>query len=161
MTLAAHTHPPDLYYLMAHQVWARLHGDGMATVGITRLGVALSGEIYMCRAKRVGTEVAQGGTVAVVELSKSVVAVKSPVSGQVVQVNEALHEQPELVHREPYGDGWIARLRLTDWAQDLPALLHGEAVAAAMQHHAWLHRHALVPATSGGVLQAEPPQSAP
>ncbi len=143
-------HPPELYYLMDHQVWARLHGDGTATVGITQLGIRLSGEVYMCRAKRVGTPVAQGGTVAVVELSKSVVAVKSPVSGTVVAVNEALEDRPELVHRDPFGDGWIARLQLTAWDTDQSALLTGEAVAPAMAHHAWLHRLDMVPATSPG-----------
>ena len=104
----------------------------------------------MCRAKRVGTPVAQGGTVAVVELSKSVVAVKSPVSGTVVAVNEALEDRPELVHRDPFGDGWIARLQLTAWDTDQSALLTGEAVAPAMAHHAWLHRLDMVPATSPG-----------
>ena len=102
--------PPDWLYLVPQQVWARPEGDGTATVGITQLGIHLSGEVYMCRAKRVGTELAQGETVAVVELSKSVVAVKTPVSGTVVQVNEALEDRPELVHRDPYGAGWIARL---------------------------------------------------
>ncbi|HMO45153.1 MAG TPA: glycine cleavage system protein H [Rubrivivax sp.] len=148
MSIPPLAHPGDLHYLMAHQVWARLHGDGTATVGITQLGIQLSGEVYMCRAKRVGTTLAQGGTVAVVELSKAVVAVKSPVSGSVVAVNEALEEQPELVHRDPYGAGWIARLQLSGFAADQTALLTGDAVAPAMAHHAWLHRLELVPATT-------------
>ena len=142
-------HPPELYYLMDHQVWARLHGDGTATVGITQLGIRLSGEVYMCRAKRVGTELAQGASFAVVELSKSIVAVKSPVGGTIVEVNALLEDQPELVHRDPFGDGWIARLQLTAWDTDQSALLTGEAVAPAMAHHAWLHRLDMVPATGG------------
>ncbi len=142
-------HPPEWHYLMEHQVWARLAGDGTATVGITALGVRLSGEIYMVRAKRVGTTLAQGGTVAVVELAKSIVAVKSPVSGTIVETNPALADTPELVHRDPHGAGWIARLRLSDFAQDRAGLLHGDAVAPAMAHHAWLYREQLVPATSG------------
>jgi glycine cleavage system H protein len=160
-------HPPHLHYLLAHQVWARLEGDGSATVGITQLGIRLSGEVYMCRAKRVGTEVAQGGTVAVVELSKSVVAVKSPVTGTVVAVNEALDERPELVHRDPYGAGWIARLQLADFGHDRAALLTGGAVAPAMDHHAWLHRLELVPATAPEALAtahplpARPPAAKP
>lgn len=139
--------PPELHYLMEHQVWARLEeGGDMALIGITALGIRLSGEIYMCRAKRPGTEVAQGGTVAVVELAKAIVAVKSPVSGAVLAVNQALQDRPELVHQQPYGQGWIARLRLSHWAQDQAALLHGDAVAPAMAHHAWLHRQDLQPA---------------
>lgn len=149
-------HPPELHYLMEHQVWARPEGDGTATVGITQLGIRLSGEVYMCRAKRVGTDIAQGGTVAVVELSKSVVAVKSPVSGIVVAVNEALDERPELVHRDPFGAGWIARLQLSAWPADQAALLTGDAVAPAMAHHAWLHRLELVPATAPEALQRNP-----
>lgn len=151
--------PGDLHYLIEHQVWTRLHEDGTATVGITQLGVRLSGEVYMCRAKRVGTALAQGDTVAVVELSKAIVAVKSPVSGTVVEVNEALDERPEWVHRDPYGAGWIARLKLTDFATDQVALLQGEAAASAMAHHAWLHRLELVPATAATSAMDTVPQS--
>ncbi len=149
MTAPTLADPPELHYLVEHQTWARLEGDGTATVGITALGIRLSGEIYMCRAKRVGTEIAQGTSFAVVELAKSIVAVRSPVTGTVVEANPALADTPELVHLDPYGRGWIARLTLADWAADQAALVHGEAVAPAMAHHAWLHREHLVPATSG------------
>ena len=132
--------PADLHYLVEHQTWARLHGDGTATVGITALGIQLAGEVYMCRPKSVGSEVEQGRSIAVVELSKSIVSVKSPVRGVVVEVNAALEEKPELVHREPYGEGWLARVRLSDFEADRAALLHGAAVAPAMAHHAWLQR---------------------
>lgn len=142
-TLHLH-HPPALHYLMEHQVWARPEGDGTATVGITALGIALSGEIYMCRPKRAGTLLAQGATVAVVELAKSIVAVKTPVAGSVVAVNPALEDRPCLVHQDPYGAGWIARLQLSDWPADQSALVHGAAVAAAMAAHAWLYGHTLV-----------------
>lgn len=155
--IAPGTLPADLHYLVAHQVWARLHDDGTATVGITELGIRLSGEIYMCRAKRVDTALAQGGTVAVVELSKAIVAVKSPVSGTIVAVNEALDERPELVHRDPYGAGWIARLRLSDLAADQGALLSGEAATVAMARHAWLHRQDLVPAATMPMPSAPQP----
>ena len=141
--------PADLHVLIEHQVWARVHDDGTATVGVTPLGIALSGEIYMCRPKRVGSVVAQGGTVAVVELSKSIVAVKSPVSGTVVEVNPALDERPDWVHREPYGAGWIARLQLTDFKADQALLLHGAAADEAMAEHARRFAPDLVPATSG------------
>ena len=144
MAIAPLHHPADLHYLMEHQVWARLHGDGTATVGITELGIRLSGEIYMCRAKPLTTAIAKGGTPAVGELAKALIA------GTVVALNGGLDERPELVHRDPYGEGWIARLRLADFGADQPALLHGNAVAPAMARHAWDHRTELVPATSGG-----------
>ncbi len=132
--------PDELHYLVEHQVWARLEGDGTATVGITALGIAQAGEIYMARPKSVDSVVEQGRAIAVVELAKSIVSVKSPVRGTVVAVNERLADAPELVHRDPYGEGWLARVRLADFEADCAALLHGEPVAAAMAHHAWLSR---------------------
>ncbi len=132
--------PEDLYFHIEHQVWARLGGDGTAVVGITSLGAQLAGEVYMCRPRAVGQAVEQGRSVAVVELAKSIVSVKSPVTGTVVAVNEALATRPELVFEDPYGAGWLAQVRLNDFSADVPALLHGEPVRAAMEHHAWLHR---------------------
>ena len=140
MMVVGHEFPDDLHYLVEHQVWARLEGDGTATVGITALGIAQAGEIYMCRPKWAGSEVEQGRSIAVVELAKSIVSVKSPVRGTVAAVNERLAQAPELVHRDPYGEGWLARVRLADFEADRVALLHGDAVADAMTHHAWLSR---------------------
>lgn len=138
---ALHLHcPDDLHYHVEHQVWARLDGDGLATVGITALGIQLAGEIYMCRPKSVGSTVEQGRSIAVVELAKSIVSVKSPLSGTVAAVNPRLADNPGLVHEDPYGAGWLAQLRMADGDTGLQALVHGEAVAPAMQHHAWLHR---------------------
>ena len=140
MIVLGHDHPDELYYLVEDQVWARLHGDGIATVGIASMGIAQAGEIYMCRPKPVGAEVAQGRSVAVVELAKSIVSVRSPVTGAVVAVNPRLAQEPELVHRAPYGDGWLARLRLSDFDADRRALVHGEAVREAMERYAMLNR---------------------
>lgn len=131
--------PSDLHYLVEHDVWARLHGDGTATVGITALGIKLSGEIYMCRAKPIGSAVEQGRSVGVVEFAKAIVSVKSPLAGTVIACNPRLEDAPELVHRDPYGEGWIARLAVRDFAADAPRLLHGAdaaALADAMARHA-------------------------
>ena len=139
-TLSALAFPADLAYHVEHQTWARLDADGTATVGITSLGIQLSCELYMCRPRPVGAEVAQGRSIGVVELAKSVVSIKSPVSGTVIAVNMRLEDTPELVHRDPYGDGWLARLALTDPTGDLHQLVQGDAVVPAMAHHAWLNR---------------------
>lgn len=132
--------PDDLHYLLEHDVWARLHDDGTATVGITALGIKLAGEIYMCRPKSVGSVIEQGRSVAVVELAKAIVSVKSPVRGTVIEVNGRLANEPELVFRDPYGEGWLARITLGDWAADTPALVHGEAAAQALARHLALER---------------------
>jgi glycine cleavage system H protein len=128
--------PADLYYLVEHDVWARLEADGTATVGITSLGIKLSGEIYMCRAKPVGTAVEQGRAIAVVELAKAIVSVKCAVSGTVLAVNPRLDNAPQLVHTDPYGEGWIARLSLNDFERDRAQLAQGEGVLALMARHA-------------------------
>ena len=140
MIVLGHDYPDELHYLVDDQVWARLHDDGSATVGIAAMGIAQAGEVYMCRPKPVGADVAQGRSVAVVELAKSIVSVRSPVTGVVVEVNPRLAREPELVHRAPYGDGWLARLRLADLSADLSALVHGETVGAAMERYARLNR---------------------
>jgi glycine cleavage system H protein len=134
------TDPRELHYLIDHQVWARRDDDGLFTVGITRLGVQLAGEIYMCRPKAVGSEVEQGRSIAVVELAKSIVSVKSPLHGRVVAVNPVLEAHPEVVFKDPYGAGWLARVAATNFAADAPTLVTGDAVAPAMAHHAWLSR---------------------
>ena len=124
--------PPSLFYSDEFDTWAREESDGQLTVGISALGIALSGDIYMCRPRPVGSDIEAGRSIAVVELAKSIVSVKSPVSGCVTRVNPLLEEQPEQVHRDPYGAGWLARLAPGKWADERGALLHGDAVAPVM-----------------------------
>lgn len=140
MIVAGCDFPDGLWYHAEHQVWARLIGETEAVVGITTMGIRLAGEIYMCRPKSVGAVVEQGRSVAVVELAKAIVSVKSPLSGTVLEVNAALSERPEQVHADPYGSGWLARLRLSAWPTESKVLVHGEAVRNAMAQHAWLNR---------------------
>jgi len=134
------TFPADLHYLVEHQVWARFDPDGLATVGITSLGIALAGEIYMCRAKTTGMTVEQGKSIAVVELAKSIVSVKTPLSGTVMHTNPRLPDMPEIVHADPYGEGWIARLAPSHLDAERALLVHGDAVLAAMAEHARLYQ---------------------
>lgn len=136
MDLREISFPADLHYLVEHDVWARFEADGTATVGITALGIKLSGEIYMCRAKPVGTVVEQGRSIAVVELAKAIVSVKCAVSGTVIATNPRLDEAPYLVHNDPYGEGWIARLAPADIERDRAQLVHGDAAREAMLRHA-------------------------
>lgn len=141
MIVAGFDFPDDRWVHVEHQVWARVEADGSATVGITALGIHLAGgEVYMCRPKAVGSVVAQGQGVAVVELAKSIVSVKSPVTGTVAATNPRLAAEPELVHRDPYGAGWIARVQPADLNSDRAQLVRGEAGRAALEHHAWLYR---------------------
>ena len=141
MLIAGVELPDDLWYWVDDQTWARPQPNGTARVGITALGLKASGDIYMCRPKPVGSELVQGRSMGVMELSKSVVSVKSPLSGIVTRVNEALEERPELVHRSPYEAGWLLELAPSDLDAEQAHLAIGEAaVRAAMQRWAWLNQ---------------------
>lgn len=133
--------PPGFWLWVEDQTWAQPLADGTVRVGITALGLRLSGEIYMCRPKSVGSEVEQGRSVGVVELAKSIVAVRAPLSGRVVKVNERLEDRPELVHRSPYEEGWLVELAPSALPAEQARLAIGdEAIRAALQHWAWLNR---------------------
>jgi len=133
--------PAGFWLWSEDQTWAQPLSNGHVRVGITALGLRASGEIYMCRPKSVGSEVEQGRSIGVVELSKSIVAVKSPLSGVVVKVNEALEEKPELVHQSPYEAGWLAELAPSRVDAEKPKLVIGEAaIREAMARWAWLNK---------------------
>jgi glycine cleavage system H protein len=140
MIVAGFLFPDDLHYLVEHQVWARVRPDGTAVVGITAMGAHWAGELYMCRPKGVGLDVAQGRSIGVVELAKSIVSVKSPVTGQITAINPRLAAEPDLVRTASYGDGWLAELTLTQFDLDCEALLYGADAMAPMERYAWLMR---------------------
>lgn len=143
---AAITLPEGLWLWPEDQTWAQPLPDGSVRVGITALGLRLSGDIYMCRPKPVGSEVEQGRSIGVVELAKSIVSVRAPLSGRVTRVNEALEDAPELVHRSPYERGWLVELAPSDLAAEQARLAMGaEAIQAALAHWAWLNKLDLGP----------------
>lgn len=140
MLIAGVELPEDLLYWVEDQTWARLLPDGTALLGITALGLKASGEIYMCRPKPAGQALEQGRSMAVVELAKSIVSVKSPLSGQVLRVNPRLEQEPELIARDPYGEGWLLCVQPGALAAERDALQQGEAACAALEHYAWLNQ---------------------
>ncbi len=123
--------PDDLFYDIENNVWARREADGTLTVGMTAYGCALAGQIVSIAPRKVGRSVRKAKSCATVESGKWVGPVKAPVSGEVVAVNEALLENPGLVNEDPYGAGWIVRLRPDDWDAESGDLLTGEAALAA------------------------------
>lgn len=131
MILLGFDHPDELHYWLERDMWALPLDGGRVRVGITAFGVRISGHFFMCRPKPPGTELRQGDTLAVVELNKAVVTVKTPVSGIVREVNAALEDRPELIERDPHGEGWLAVLEATRWDADRTALRHGPALAEA------------------------------
>lgn len=126
MLILGFDYPDDCYFDLENDMWCRDLGDGRMQVGVSAFGVKISGNyFYMCRPKPVGTELEQGKTMGVVELSKTVVTIKAPVSGVVVDINGLLEDKPELINQDPYGKGWIAVVQASDWEQDRTRLAHG------------------------------------
>jgi glycine cleavage system H protein len=116
--------PGDLRYTKEHE-WVRVDGDE-ATVGITQYAADQLGDIVFVELPDVGRALEQFATFGVVESVKAVSDLFAPVSGEVTATNEALGGQPELVNGDPYGGGWMVRLRLADPGQ-LDALLDAAA----------------------------------
>lgn len=104
--------PDDLRYTEEHE-WVRLEGD-RAVVGITDHAQEELTDIVYVELPAPGTEVTGGDEFAVVESVKAASEVYAPLSGEVVEVNGALEDRPELINEDPYGDGWIAVLRVAD-----------------------------------------------
>lgn len=107
--------PADLRYTKEHE-WVRLEGD-VATVGITAHAADQLGDIVFVELPATGTTLAQLATFGVVESVKAVSDLFAPVGGEVVEVNQALASGPEVVNSDPYGAGWMLKVRVADPAE--------------------------------------------
>jgi glycine cleavage system H protein len=110
--VADESYPEDLKYHQEHD-WARVDGD-TATFGITWFAQDQLGEVVFVELPEVGSTLSANGTYAEVESVKAVSDVFAPLSGEVLEVNEALSGSPESINDDPYGEGWIAKVRLSD-----------------------------------------------
>jgi glycine cleavage system H protein len=113
--MAEESYPEDLKYHPEHD-WARIEGD-VATFGITWFAQDQLGEVVFFDPPEVGSGVKAGETYAEVESVKAVSDVFAPLSGEVIEVNAGLSDAPELVNDDPYGQGWLVRVKLTDTSE--------------------------------------------
>jgi len=120
--------PSELKYASTHE-WARLDDDGTVTIGITDHAQAALGDLVFVETPVVGTQVAAEDACAVVESVKAASDIFAPVDGEIVAANEALADSPELINSDPYGEGWIMRIRPTD-ASALDTLLTADEYEA-------------------------------
>lgn len=126
--------PAGLKYTKSHE-WVEELSDGTVRVGITDHAQELLGDMVYVELPEVGAEVHAGQECAVVESVKAASDVYSPVSGEVVAVNEQLADTPELVNQDPYGDGWIMQVRLGN-DQELGELMSADDYAAMVEAEA-------------------------
>ncbi|HVN99584.1 MAG TPA: glycine cleavage system protein GcvH [Steroidobacteraceae bacterium] len=120
--------PADLKYARSHE-WVRERADGTVEIGISDHAQAALGDLVFVEVPAVGRALAQGEAFAVVESVKAASDVYAPVAGTVVEVNAALAQAPETINQDPYGNGWIMRLR-PNGALSAADLLGAEAYAA-------------------------------
>lgn len=117
--------PAELLYRESHE-WVRYEDDGTATVGITDHAQGQLGDMVFIEVPEPGMSYEQGDACAVVESVKAASDVYSPVTGEIIESNGALEDSPELVNTDPYGDGWLFRIQLSE-PSELDGLLDAKA----------------------------------
>ena len=113
--MADPSYPSDLLYHPEHD-WARVDGDN-ATFGITWYAQDALGEVVFFDPPKVGAEISMGDSYTEVESVKAVSDVIAPLSGEIVEVNGAMSENPEKINEDPYGEGWLVKVKLSDPSQ--------------------------------------------
>jgi glycine cleavage system H protein len=127
--MAEASYPDDLLYHPEHD-WARVEGE-QATFGITWYAQDALGEVVFFDPPQVGAQVTKDGSYTEVESVKAVSDVIAPLSGEVVEVNEALAQTPEQINEDPYGEGWLVKVKLSDPSQ-ADSLLDAAAYQAGL-----------------------------
>jgi glycine cleavage system H protein len=129
--MAEASYPEDLLYHAEHD-WARIEGD-IATLGVTWYAQDALGEVVFFDPPAVGSTLTQGEAYAEVESVKAVSDVVAPLSGEIVEVNEGLGDTPEAINQDPYGEGWMVRVRLSDLEGERGALMDRDSYVETLQ----------------------------
>jgi glycine cleavage system H protein len=123
--------PEELKYTESHE-WVSLDADGSARIGITDHAQEALGDLVFVELPAVGDNIDQGDACAVVESVKAASDIYSPLTGEVLAVNDSLEDDPGIVNADPYGDGWLYSVSLTD-AGELEDLMDAEAYAESLE----------------------------
>ena len=115
------SYPDDIRYTKEHE-WIRDNGDGTATVGITDFAQGELGDIVFVELNDEGTELEQDDSFGTVEAVKTVSDLYAPVAGSIAEINPELEDHPELVNDDPYGKGWMIKMKIKD-AKDIEKLM--------------------------------------
>ncbi len=128
-TVRGYNLPDDLLYDVANNIWYREGADGTVTLGMTAIAAGIAGQLVAFTAKKAGRSVEAGKSCATVESGKWVGPAKIAFAAEVLEVNDALTASPKLANSDPYGEGWMVKVRPKDWAAAKAALIPGTAVA--------------------------------
>ncbi len=118
--------PDDLWYWPQKHVWVRgPEDDGAVVIGITDVAQNLAGKIVVVNLKTPGKVLAQGKSAGTLESGKWVGSIPTPVAGEVLAINESVKSNPAIINDDPYGEGWLIRVRPEDWAGGSEWLVNG------------------------------------
>ncbi len=127
--------PEDLLYDVDPEAnaftWAKDNGDGTFTIGLTSIAAAMAGRLVAYTPKKAGKVIERRKSVATIESGKWVGPVPTPLTGEIVEVNDALKANPALVNDDPYGQGWIVKIKPTN-PEEINSLLKGQAAIDAL-----------------------------
>ena len=126
--------PGDLKFLKSHE-WARVEDNGLIRVGISDHAQEALGDLVYVELPEVGAQVQAGNSVATVESVKAASDIYSPVSGEIVEVNESLADKPETINEDAYGDGWLFVVKASDRGE-LDELLDADAYGEQIESEA-------------------------
>jgi glycine cleavage system H protein len=121
--------PDELLYDVENNIWYRENPDGTVTLGMTTVAAAMAGQLVAFTAKKAGRKVDSGKSCASIESGKWVGPAKIAFDAEVVEVNDALIATPKIANSDPYGEGWMLKVKPVDWAAAKTALIAGAAVA--------------------------------
>ena len=120
--------PQNLSYTKEHE-WVLPSGDGIVVFGITDYAQSALGDIVYVQLPKIGTTISAGSVCGEIESTKSVSEIFAPVSGEIVEINESLNQNPEKVNQSPYQDGWIAKVKTSGDASLLDASGYSALIA--------------------------------
>jgi glycine cleavage system H protein len=125
--------PQDRYYHVDYNVWVQRTAADIVTLGATSFGAALAIEFFAFTPKALGTAIEAGRAVGLLELSKTVVSVRSPVAGSLSEINTTVMAKPSIISADPYGAGWLVRLTTNAMIESDAQLVRGDALASAFE----------------------------
>ena len=123
--------PTDLRYTSSHE-WVRLEDDGTVTVGITDHAQDALGDLVFVELPEIGSELAQGDACCVVESVKAASDIYMPISGEIVDTNQSLVDEPEIINNSSYDDGWIFKIKPTD-EDDIEELMDASSYESELE----------------------------
>jgi glycine cleavage system H protein len=121
--------PDDLLYDVENNIWYRANDDGSVTLGMTAVAAAMAGQLVAFTPRKAGRKVEAGKSCATIESGKWVGPAKVAFDAEVMAVNDALVASPRIANADPYGEGWLVKLRPADWGTAKATLTPGTAVA--------------------------------